>query len=115
MADTKLLFATMDGGAISIYPCPADKGPVHALESSYGGILAVNLTCYANARRDSPLFESAHSILSIAQSERIVVLFPSESNIIQQIYNTYKPLAKYTNVYDLNCLLYCALDAAFTE
>ena len=107
-----LFFATMDNDIIHIYPYPADISSLFLLESSYGGILAVDLTLYAEARKDSPLFESARRILALAKEECMLVLFPGADNVIQSIYNTYKPRSLYANVYDLNSRLYSALDLA---
>jgi hypothetical protein len=105
-----LFFATMDNDIIHIYPYPEDISSLFLLESSYGGILAVNLTRYTEARKDSPMFESTRRIFSLAKEDRILVLFPGSDNVIQSIYNTYKPRGLYANVYDLNSRLYCALD-----
>ena len=105
-----LFFATMDKDIIHIYPFPKDISSLFLLESSYGGILAVNLTRYAEARKDSPMFESTRRIFALAKEDRILVLFPGADNVIQSIYNTYKPRGLYANVYDLNSRLYYALD-----
>ena len=110
-----LFFATMDNDIIHIYPYPTDISSLFLLESSHGGILAVNLTQYTEARKDSPMFESTRRIFALAKEERILVLFPGARSVIQAIYNTYKPRACYADVYDLNSRLYCALDQAILQ
>jgi hypothetical protein len=110
-----LFFATMDNDIIHIYPYPTDISSLFLLESSYGGILAVNLSRYAEARKDSPMFESIRRIFALAKTESIIVLFPGVESVIQSIYDTYKPRAGYADVYDLNSRLYFALDQAILE
>jgi len=100
-------------GTLQINPwSPEDNEVLHILEKTYRGILAVNLTQYKAARKDPPLFESIDTLTHLAQTDIVLLLFPSIDNVIEHLYKSYTAEGMIINIYKCNYALYALVDKA---
>jgi hypothetical protein len=108
-----LRIGSITAGALQIDPySPDHKEALHALEKTYRGVLAINLTHYKAARKDPPLFESIDTLTGLASKEVILCLLPSTDDVVEHLYKSYTSEGKSVNIYKCNYALYALVDKA---